>query len=58
MPSRKDGDIPKASSAATHPAFRWPRSKARCSISSANWVFDLLALPLLRNPPAAHRSLS
>ena len=39
-PSRNDGDIPKASSPATQPAFRWPRSKARCSISSANWVFD------------------
>ena len=39
-PSRKDGDIPKASSPATHPALRWPSSKARSSISSASWVFD------------------
>ena len=39
-PSRKDGDIPKASSPATQPALRSPRSKARCSISSANEVFD------------------
>ena len=39
-PCRKDGDILKASSPATHWALRWPRSKARSSISKANPVFD------------------
>ena len=39
-PSQNDGDIPKASSAATHLAFRWPPAKACSSVSRANWLFD------------------
>ena len=33
-------ELTKASSPATHPALRWPNSKARASISKANSVFE------------------
>ena len=47
--------MPKASSAATQPALRWPLAKARATISSAISVFDRYRRLSAGTPAAVHR---